>query len=579
VERADNRLVHVSIALGMIALLLVGTSVYAADPPELPAGASAEIIEAKIREEARAEILRQPEPATFEMEREPDAIPAEEGIKLLLKTLEIRGSDLMSPGVFEALVADEDYRDLFDQYLNREVSLRDLSTLNSRLEQRLRARGFFAVVRTAAVNVATGEVMLEGLLSSMGELTIEGHRYTRTWRLRSYWDIAKGEVLLYDAIRKSVELMNANPDRVVRPILIAGARPGTTDVTLKVEETRPLHASFSLDNQGVKLTGKVRPGFMLRHNNLLGIDDVFLIGTNFGSEFGSLYLQHLIPLNSKGTSLNWGFSHAQVNPKKEFTDFGINGLSQSYSLSLRQSLHKSQAVQVNGYMGIDFKEKRTRVLSVTSVWDRLRVLSSGVDMQWTHHGGLTYVKQDVFLGFSPHGDGFALNSRGGESNFFKYKFAFQRQQLLPFSTRAVLRVEGQLTPDRLPPQEQVFYGGSATVRGYPESDYGADQGILASLEYWVPTPFVPKEWKMPFTQDPLKKQIQFFGFLDQGYGRVFRPSNSEERDRHLMGVGAGVEIRFKKNLTFRAAWGVPIAAVPLTETGKSQFHLQLRVEI
>ena len=98
----------------------------------------------------------------------------------------------------------------------------------------------------------------------------------------------------------------------------------------------------------------------------------------FGARFGVIFLQHLLPLSNFGTRFVWGFTHAQVNPKKEFERFGINGISQTYSLALRQRLFRTDRFASEAYVGFDFKEKKTKILSVTSVWDRLRILKWGV---------------------------------------------------------------------------------------------------------------------------------------------------------------------------------------------------------
>jgi len=370
--------------------------------------------------------------------------------------------------------------------------------------------------------------------------------------------------------------MNENPDRVVKPILRAGKEKGTTDVVLDVEDHLPLHAGYSFDNQGVKLTGKDRQGFTLRNNNMLGLDDIFLIGTTFGKAFGALYLYHVIPISDFGTKFIWSISHAQVNPKKEFSIYGINGTSETYSLALQQRVIRTDKYSGNVTLGFDFKEKHTLTQSVTTAWDKERVISLRGDFQARDRWGGWALGQGVYFGLPTFGNGWALASGGGQQKFFKYTYSLTRMTQLPWRTRSVWDVQGQLSPDELLPQEQMFLGGANSIRGYPESDYGADQAIQSRLDYLLPPYKMPETWKLPFDNVLLKDQLNAILFFDTGYGRTHSPSaDSEDRADFLMGVGGGFELRFRKSVTARMQWGVPLGDAPLTEGGKSQLHFTL----
>ncbi len=543
----------------------------AQDFPQPPAGSSAEIVEKKVTEEAKDEVLEEKtEEAPGPEKERPTPSPGAAEVRTRINRILLRGELILPLETFEPLLGE---------FQERELAFRDFQVLISKIEDIYRTKGYFAVVYLPPQRIEAGEVTLEVLVARMGTVEVEGHRYSSGRKIRSYWKIPKGETLLYDRIRESMIEMNQNPDRLVRSVLHAGKEAGTTDVTLKVEERFPTHLGYTFDNQGVKLTGKERTGFTFRHNNLLRLDDIFLVGTVFGQDFGALFLQHLIPLNSRGTRLALGFTHAQVNPQKEFKLFGINGISQNYSLALRQRLLRNDRFSLETYLGFDFKEKRTRVQSVTSAWDRLRVLSPGIEFQARDKTGVWSLGQDFAFGFSPHGDGFPLTSRAAESRFFKYGFYLNRQQKLFRGTRGVVQLKGQLSPDKLTPQEEIFMGGASTVRGYPESDYLADQGILTNVEFWTPFFLAPKAWRLPLAQESLREQIQLVSFLDYGYGRLTSPGEREHSSRTLLGIGAGFQIRFRKYVSARLEWGVPLKDDPLTESGSSQFHFRLKLDI
>ena len=124
----------------------------------------------------------------------------------------------------------------------------------------------------------------------------------------------------------------------------------------------------------------------------------------------------------------------------------------------------------------------------------------------------------------------------------------------------------------------MFLGGANSVRGYPESDYGADQAIQSQLDYLLPPYGMPDQWRLPFDTAPLKDQVNLIAFFDTAYGRAHDPSaDSEYRSDFLMGAGGGFELRYRKNITTRVQWGVPLGDKPITEAGRSQLHFTFNV--
>ncbi len=532
-------------------------------------GASAAVQESKIRKQAEQNLMRKkPEkPLTFGEESAP-AVP-DTGPSFVVTKIILEGDVMLEP---------PEYTPLLEKYEGREIHFSEIQKLINALEQLFRAKGFIAVVLLPPQKMESQEIHLKVVTSRMGKLSVENNRYFMKWRTRSYWKTRPGEVLIYDKIRSSVMDMNENPDRVVKPILKAGAEEGTTDVVLNVEDQFPVHAGASFDNQGVKLTGKDRPGFALRSNNLLGLDDIFLIGTTFGKDFGSLYLYHVIPISNYGTKFIWSFSHAQVNPKKQFSGLGVNSTSETYSLALQQRVIRTDKYSGNVQLGFDFKEKHTLQQSVTTVWDKERVLSLLGTFQSRDRWGGWALGQGVYFGLPTFGDGWALASGGGEQSFLKYTYSLTRLTQLPWHTKAIWDLQGQLSPDHLLPQEQMFLGGANSIRGYPESDYGADEALQSRLDYLLPPYGMPATWKMPFDNIPLKDQVNLIGFFDTGYGRVHQPDAVfEQRSDFLMGAGGGFELRFRKYASARLQWGVPLGDKPITEGGRSQLHFTFNV--
>lgn len=584
---AEN--IHMSLFKKTTVLLLLGLVLtpsvgFAADPPT-PSGASAEVLERKFREETSLRLLEKP---VHEGEIEESEKPSHEGPdsrpffvrKIYLSVSPAVRAYTEDGGLFDLQILKESEKQaFFSRYENRKVTLREIRELNQQIEAAYRLRGYFAVIYLPSQRVENQELHLEVVVARMGDLHIEGQRYFSKKRIQRYWRLRPLERLRYDKIQASLRRMNENPDRVVRSILKAGKEPGKTDVYLQVQDQFPLHAGYSFDNQGVKVSGHHRHGFTARNNNLLGLDDILLVGTSFGQDFGALFFQHVLPVSTIGTKLITGFSHAQVTPQKEFAEFGINGISQTYSAEVRQDIFVRERSALNARLGFAFKEKRTKIQNSTTVRDRLRVLHAGAEYQRADKTGFWRADQEMSFGLSPHGDRAEFTSSQGETSFVKYGYQFRRTQKLPWGTQAVINFEGQLTPDKLTPQEQFFLGGADTVRGYPESDYGSDQAALVKLEYLIPSFFVPEDWTLPYGIGSFRNALQWVTFLDYGYGYTRSPLSTQDRSRSLLGIGGGVRLRLRQNIYAGLEWGFALAHEPLSEVGRQQLHFRLQCDV
>lgn len=557
----------------LVVFLLSGSAVVfpADDTPDLPPpGAGADVLEAKVRESAEKDLLATPPPEEVPIEEETPPEKKLTGPNFYVRDFILEGDVVLQP---------EDYEHVLAQLKDQTISFEQLQKMISDLEQLFRSKGYVAVVLLPPQKMEKSEIRLKVIVSKMGDLTVINNRYYSAWRTRAYWKIKKGAVLDYDRIRKGVLDMNENPDRMVKPILKAGKAKGTSDIVLNVEDKFPIHAGYSLDNQGVKLTGKIRNGFTIKNNNFLGLDDTFLIGTTFGKkDFGVFYMYHVLPVSNFGTKFISSYSHAQVNPKKQYEIYGINSISDTYSLALQQRVIRTDKYSGNIQLGFDFKEKHTRTQSITTVWDKQRVLSLSGNFQARDKWGGWGLSQGVYFGMPNRGDGWPLASRQADHAFFKYTYSLTRVQKLPFDTKAIWVLQGQLTPNRLLPTEQMFLGGAKSVRGYPESDYGADEAIQSRLDYLAPAFFFPKKWKIPYSGGAFREQVDLIGFFDMAYGNVYNPSETEHRRRFLAGVGGGFQIRFRSNLSARFEWGIPVGNDPLTESGNCQFHFTFKVD-
>lgn len=543
---------------------------------EIPERSSdqAEVVERKIRKEV--EEARGEEPRVLEIEEEkqeePRAVPE---LRFKVKEIRLEGNRMIPSGEFRRLIAP---------FESREVTMKELNQLAETIAETYKKRGFLTTTAYVPEQRLEQDILLIRVVEGkVGQLLVDGNHFFRKKQILSYAMFQKGEVLTYQKLRKTLSKMNRNPDRHVRSILERGEKPDTTDVVLKVKDRFPVHGGFLFDNQGVRSSGRKRYGFTLRDNNLTSFDDVLYGGTILGKDFGSVFAQYLLPIPPSDTTLIFGFSHAQVLPKRNLRPFGVNGKSETYTGTVVQRVFENHYLTLDFDAGLEVRESRTKVLSGTFRRERLRIIRFGPTVKELDSWGYTDFRNECSFGIDTLGAAIHAdpgNARlGVQPDFFVYRPTLARNQKMPFESRLVFKGSFQLPSHKLSSSEALYMGGASSVRGYPEGDYLADTGFLVSTELRMPSYFFPEDWTLRDSKLPLRRQIELVLFSDEGHGRLRSPSAREVESRTLFGLGGGLRVRIYDQVFARVEWAHVLGHEPLGESDHTRFHFRLQYEI
>ena len=549
-----------------IVLSFVAGSSYAALDQSIIDSATRES-DRDFREEMHRGIRRPPE-------KSPLIDAAEErdtGKKFLIKSIRLEGVESLSPYLFTHLIS---------QYENKKVGIKGLQNLARKIQREYLKENIIATCIVPPQKLDDGTVVIKVIEGRMGKLNIEGNRFYRDRVLEGYWHIPEGMLFQYDKMLRSLDLMNENPDRRVKSRLSAGEEPGTTNVTLVSETTFPIHATASFDKEGAVSTGRNRWGLGGKDNNFLGFDDTLVTGTVFSDDSFSFYAYHSVPVSRVGTNVTYGYSHSKSSPKKELTEYGINSWTDNYSLFVYQDLYARDGLLIEGYMGMDLNDKVTKTNDGVYNKDRLRIVRLGGSLTTDFYGGIFYVRPEISQGLNIFGASGRsdLSSRGASSNFFKANLHSRYSRPLPFNTKVVSRFKVQIAGEKLTPQEEMALGGINSVRGYPNGDFYADNGVQANLDFLFPAFFVPEAIKMPFSERSLKDELTGILFVDYAYGAKRGNIPSEKRDNYMVGIGIGARLRLYDQLFLRFAFGFPVGNKTITEKCDTRWHLAIDFE-
>ena len=552
-------------------------------PPPIPSGSNPEAQVNRFQDESELQKKRlerkKPKPPEIEMKKEAEKPAVEAGPSFVLKSVKVTGSTL-----FKA----EDFRPAYEPYIGKQVTLQDIEVIADKVKAEYKKRGYLTTnVYVPEQDIAGGEVEIRVLEGTVGEINIEGNKWFSKNLIRSYFHTKKNEILNVYKLGRDLLRLGQNSDLEVKAVLSAGKEPGSSDITLVAKERFPYHAGAAFDNQGSLLVGKERTSISFRSPNFLGHNDSLYFNTVESTFTQGNFASYSYPIDTYGTRVGLDAVVFTSKLGRELKAFDITSNTQVYTPKIAAEMALSEDFQAGAETGIAIKSMKKWVQNIKSSDDELRipyVTLSFSKIDSLFGGGQTSLvtKFDFstsrFLGASGYNHP-SIGRPGTCGFFFRYEQILSRVQRMPFDSYLSVRTQFVNATHTLPSSEQMQFGGANYTRGYPEGDFIADYGANMNVDWVFPLPFVPKEFKLPYSETPLRHQIEPVVFLDMGGGKLKKVGTGEKARKFLMGVGGGLRVQINRNLYMRLEWAERIGDRPTPSSAPSNFHLVIQGEI
>ncbi len=545
-------------AVFTITACLIASFAYAIDSTS-EAGAEATRFEQEKDFQAKLDKAEQALDQTEDIESVDDEGLTEEEkqIRFQIKSIQITGNETISTEDLNGLVQDE---------VGQEAGLADLRRIADKVKKYYRDRGYiaaYAYVPPQTIDGGNVEIaVVEGVLE---KVEIINNKWFSEKTLRRFIRLVPGQILYLRELQNTLIFLNKHKDIKIKSYLKPGDTPKTTKLELDVKERFPIHFSADVNNLGTDNTGRTRVGLGVSFANLTGNMDELSSRFQIGTGAVAVGTDYSIPVHSSGTRIGVGYSYSHIHLGGDFKQLAITGDAHTYSGYILQPIVRRDWIDLTFNTGMDFKEIENDILGTPVGKDALRIWNIGINSEFTDRWGKTYFPHSVHIGFSSFlgasdkvSNGATRVGTGGQ--FFAYRSSLLRFQRLPFGMTYAFRGQMQLTNDRLAPSEQIRLGGAFSVRGYAEGEYLADYGAFMTNEIYVPTYFFPKDWKLPYSKQPLREQIQGVAFFDFGGGELRAPRTGEKEGRTLAGAGIGVRARLFDKVFARLQWATPTGA-------------------
>ncbi|MBQ9271844.1 MAG: ShlB/FhaC/HecB family hemolysin secretion/activation protein [Alphaproteobacteria bacterium] len=455
----------------------------------------------------------------------------------------------------------------------KDVTIEDINNLVKLINSQYLKKGFITARAFITEGKLEGVLKIELMEAHIGKLAIDGNKYNREWYLRSQFSHKDGELFSLQDLQNDLKTFNKNARSIkMRAQLKPGEEYGTTDITLKAEETMPYHLSASFDNFGRDTTGEHRGGIVASTDSLIGFQDRLSVAFNAARSSFNPYIDYNVPVNRYGTraGVSYMFGKSKVT-NGEYKDFDLNAKTNTYSGYISHPLIDTVKWKLNVNTSLNYKTSKAKISGFKYSDYKDTNVAIGL-------GGNYNFEKSVFYGSLYSTNGVIKDKIRHESEHFtKFNADAYYIHYLPWGIIGTLKAGGQYSPDNIAYVEQYQIGGISSVRGYSESLLMAPSAYYTSLEMLFPIPFLPETIDVPFSSSGntfrLRDSVKFAAFLD--HGGIFYHEGKPHRENFLLSDGIGLRIAINKYLSARFYVGFPLMNRGTYHESDTSFHFDL----
>jgi len=483
------------------------------------------------------------------------------GPKFFVREIKITGN---------TLVSTEELAPLVDLEGGEEMTLGILNLYANEVASVYALKGYFlARAFIPAQEIINGTIIMQVVEGKLGEIEISGNKLIASNQFAERMVSLRDEEILNESALERVLLeLNSLMGVQVKSVLRPGELPGTTDLVLQVNETRPYTISADVDNFGSRFTGPIRVGATGTVGNLFKLGDQFsfrVLQSEDGQDFFNP--SFLFPVTNRGDTVKVSFTHSEQDLGKNLTSLRAGSKSQIFAVEGNHPIHRSRSSQLFAKGGLQIRNYVNEQLGNNTSDDRFvnAFLSVGGNFS-DPYKGRNFFSGQVKKGFTEADNEERLNSRTNgrgdvmifTTNITRYQNATLLHPKIP--GYFIMKAGGQFASARTLSPDLTAIGGMGTVRGFSISEFSGDHGYTFSLEYNMPWP-----WKFPLGPGlpTLDQFITLLAFID--HGKVFiEDAQPGEDHRAITGAGLGFKLNLPSkdksapSMSFSLIYGAPV---------------------
>ncbi|WP_310611371.1 ShlB/FhaC/HecB family hemolysin secretion/activation protein [Limnohabitans sp.] len=405
---------------------------------------------------------------------------------------------------------------------------------------------------------------------------------------RWVWAVQEGGILNLRDIEQSSDNLQRLPSLKSKIQIEPGEEPGTSNLVVDMQASRPLRLGLSMDDAGLKTTGKLQGNATLSWDNPLGLGDLayFIQGQDLGDKDTG-------PRGSRNQvfhySVPWGywllgatFSDNQYRQTVygPYESYLYSGTSSHKEISLARVLHRNATSKTTASVKGFVRQSNNYIADLEVLVQRRRTAGWEAGLQHLHYfekGTLT-AQMAYRHGTGAFGAEPAPEELTGQGTGRMHLTTGLLHWAMPLNTdghpwQYSTQLQWQSAQTRLTPQDRFCLGSRATVRGFDDQQtLCGDRGQLWRQELATGLPAAAHEAL------PMSKGMQVYAALDAG--RTSTPG--QDGAYRLSGMAVGFRGAHKVNDAYPLQWdvfvGKPLSRPDSFNTAAHTTGFSLRAE-
>ncbi len=438
-----------------------------------------------------------------------------------------------------------------------------VTLLIQRVQQSLVEQGYITShVHVPEQDLKSGELMLQVNEGRVARIRAESGGEAESSMPLLVWAVVEGRILNLRDIEQSSDNLQRLPSIQSKIQIEPSDEPGTSNLVVGMRHRRPLRLGLSMDDGGMKTTGKLQGNATLNWDNPLGLGDLayFTEGQDLGDK----------ETGPRGTrnqvfhySVPWGYwllgSTFSDNKYRQtvygpFESYLYSGTSSQKEVSLARVLRRDATSKTTVSVKAFVRQSNNYISDLEVLVQRRRTAGWEAGLQHLHHlqAGTLTAQVAYRHGTGAFGAEPAPEELTGQGTGRMRLMTGLLHGSMPLNTNGHLwqystQLQWQWALTRLTPQDRFCLGSRATVRGFDgQQTLCGDRGQLGRQELATGLPAAAHEAL------PMSKDLQVYAALDAG--RTTTPG--QDRAFRLSGMAVGLRGAHKFNDAYPLQWDV-----------------------
>lgn len=455
------------------------------------------------------------------------------GTKVFVKKINITGQSAFAKEKLEALCAPA---------IGKEMTFSELNQEAAKVTNYFTKHGYpFASAYFPPQEVTDGQVEMRIMTGKYGTIITKNNSRLRNSVVHAYFsNLQQGEDIKQGKLERDMLLMNDVRGVTAKGTLSKGATTGTADLTIEINDSKPVNGQVYVDNWGSRYTGHNRIGTEVYFNDITRNGDYLgMGGTYAGTGMNDYNFMYVLPLGGDGVTAGVSYSKMSYELSKEFADLDGEGNSWTTSAWMDYPIKRSRKTNLHATLTYNRRQLKDD-LGLYQMDNRKHSQSLVYALRGDSHDTLGGGGMNTFslsytsghLGLDTE-DAVYNDLYGTAGNYGKKNLYLSRIQMLNKDWNLFLSFNGQLANKNLDSSEKLQVGGPTGVRAYPIGNALGDEGFVftGELRYKIPktdfqiVPFYDLG-KVKFNHDPRAGVDNTASMSDLGLGLIWQRENN-----------------------------------------------------